>query len=71
MFLTEIPDADVTQDSILTVISTEKPKLPLNQIVRESLNEIKIADVRFFNTSSKMKPWSDWNYTAEGGFDLD
>ena len=70
-YLSEIPDADVTQDSILTVVSTLKPKLPVNQVIRLPLNEIRTADVRYFNTSTKMKPWSDWHYTAEGGFDLD
>mmetsp|Transcript_36435 Transcript_36435/g.44544 ORF Transcript_36435/g.44544 Transcript_36435/m.44544 type:complete len:213 (+) Transcript_36435:292-930(+) len=70
-YLKEIPEADVTQDSILTVVSTLKPKLAFNQMVREALNEIRIADVRYFNTSTKIKPWSDWDYTGEGGFDID
>ena len=71
LYLSDIPDADVTQDSILTVICNGKPSQPINQVVRQPLSEIKIADVRYFNTSSKLKPWSDWNYTADGGFDLD
>jgi|688.fasta_scaffold2001521_1 hypothetical protein len=59
----------VTEDDILTVICTGKPKIPFDRVIRESLNEIKIADVRFINISDKIKPWTDWSYTKDFDFD--
>lgn len=59
----------VTEDDILTVICTDKPTKPFDRVVRESLNEIKIADVRFINISDKIKPWTDWSYTKDFDFD--
>lgn len=72
MVLSEIPNADVTQDSILTVICNARPAQPFNQTVRDTLNEVKISDVRFFNTSSKFRPWSeDWDYKDAAKFNVD
>ena len=72
MYLTDIPDCQVSDDSILTVICTAAPKIPVNQIVRGPLNQVKMADVRFLNVSDKFKPWIEWSYTATtGGFDFD
>lgn len=69
-YLTEIPGANLSQDSILTVICNGKPAQPFNQIVRATLNEVKMQDVRFLNTSTKLRPWTDWSYEDEN-FDLD
>ena len=49
-YLTKIPNADVSHDSILSVICTGKPRQPVYQTLRDTLNEVKVADVRFFNT---------------------
>ena len=69
-YLKEIPGANLSQDSILTVICNGKPFEPFNQIVRATLNEVKIQDVRFLNTSTKHRPWADWSY-EDSSFDLD
>ena len=70
--MTEIPDCQIDDDSVLSVICTKKPTIPVNQIARDTLNQVKMADVRFLNVSDKFKPWNDWSFTAvTGGFDFD
>ena len=53
----------MADDSVLTVICTGKPTIPFKQVVRETLNQVKIADVRYLNVSDKFKPWAEWSYT--------
>jgi len=60
MYLADIPNCRVSEGSILTVMATGKPTLPFDQLIREKLSEIKISDVRYLNTSERMKPWTDW-----------
>ena len=59
----------VNDGSVITVICTGKPTIPFTQVVRETLNQVKIADVRYLNVSDKFKPWTEWSYTE--GFDFD
>ena len=72
VYVTEVPKADISGDSILTVICTGKPGKAVNQTFRDTLNEVKIADVRYFNTSIKIKPWitDEWTY-EDTRFNLD
>ena len=60
----------MSDESVLTVICTGKPTIPFTQVVRETLNQVKISDVRYLNVSDKFKPWTEWSFTDKT-FDFD
>ena len=71
VFLVDIPEADFAAETILTVVHTGKPTMPLHEVLRDPLNDIAMAPVRFVNSSEKAVPWNDWSYEDPAKFDLD
>ena len=54
-YLLDVPEFDIEED-IIMVISLGAPKIHLKVVLREALEDIKIADVRFLNSRDKNEP---------------
>ena len=55
MYLMDVDDFDIEED-FLIVITNGPPKIDLKVVMREPLDDIKIADVRFLNSVDKDDP---------------
>lgn len=58
-------------DQIITVILIDKPSMPINQILREPLQEIRLSVVKGANCGSKLVPWHNQFAFKESLLDRD